>query len=175
MTSEPEKKEERIRSPAKAFWLFIAKTLVIIAALYVIGEYVLTPQRITGNGMSPFVRDGDLGIFYQLEKPRTGEVVLYKDSDGKVKPGRIAAVGGQEVDFPEEGGYTVDGYAPNEEITYETHPANDGPTYPLTVPEEEYFILNDFRQMTDDSRQEGCIKKSQIIGTLELLFRRRDF
>jgi len=44
------------------------------------------------------------------------------------------------VDFPEEGGYTVDGYAPNEEITYETHPANNGPTYPLAVPEEEYHV-----------------------------------
>lgn len=49
--------------------------------------------------MSPFVRDGDLGIFYHLEKPRTGEVVLYKDSDGKVKPGRIAAVGDRKWIF----------------------------------------------------------------------------
>jgi len=41
--------------------------------------------------------------------------------------------------------------------------------------EDEYFILNDFRQITTDSRELGGIKKSQIKGKLLFLMRRRNF
>lgn len=156
----------------------LAKLLIKIAVLVIIVVIVLTwilgLHRMTGNNMFPFVKDGDLCIIYKLDDYTTGDVVLYRNDEGKMKLGRIAAVGGQSVDFPKEGGYTVDGYQPSEEITYQTFGA-DGVKYPINVGDDEVFIMNDFRSDTDDSRQFGGVKKSDIYGKLLFLIRRRGF
>lgn len=156
----------------------LAKLLIKIAILTIIVVIVLTwilgLHRMTGNNMFPFVKDGDLCIVYKLDDYTTGDVVLYRNDEGKMKLGRITAVGGQSVDFPQEGGYTVDGYQPSEEITYQTFGA-DGVKYPIDVGDDEVFIMNDFRSDTDDSRQSGGVKKSDIDGKLLFLIRRRGF
>lgn len=156
----------------------LAKLLIKIAVLVIIVVIVLTwilgLHRMTGNNMFPFVKDGDLCIVYQLDDYTTGDVVLYRNDEGKMKLGRIVAVGGQSVDFPKDGGYTVDGYQPSEEITYQTFGA-DGVKYPIDVDDDEAFIMNDFRSDTDDSRQFGGVKKSDIDGKLLFLIRRRGF
>lgn len=156
----------------------LAKLLIKIAVLVIIVVIVLTwilgLHRMTGNNMFPFVKDGDLCIAYKLDDYTTGDVVLYRNDEGKMKLGRIVAVGGQSVDFPKDGGYTVDGYQPSEEITYQTFGAN-GVKYPIDVGNDEVFIMNDFRSDTDDSRQFGGVKKSDIDGKLLFLIRRRGF
>lgn len=123
--------------------------------------------------MSPFVRDGDLCICLRTEKVCTGEVVIYRDQTGKEKIGRVVAIGGQTIDFPEAGGYTLDGYQPSEEIPYETYSA--GAQYPLQLTGQEVFVLNDFRSLTDDSRTIGPVERNTIEGTLFFLLRRRGF
>ena len=156
----------------------LAKLLIKIAVLVIIVVIVLTwilgLHRMTGNNMFPFVKDGDLCIVYKLDDYTTGDVVLYRNDEGKMKLGRIVAVGGQSVDFPKDGGYTVDGYQPSEEITYQTFGA-DGVKYPIDVDDDEAFIMNDFRSDTDDSRQFGGVKKSDMDGKLLFLIRRRGF
>lgn len=156
----------------------LAKLLIKIAVLTIIVVIVLTwilgLHRMTGNNMFPFVKDGDLCIAYKLDDYTTGDVVLYRNDEGKMKLGRIVAVGGQSVDFPKDGGYTVDGYQPSEEITYQTFGTN-GVKYPIDVGNDEVFIMNDFRSDTDDSRQFGGVKKSDIDGKLLFLIRRRGF
>ena len=156
----------------------LAKLLIKIAVLTIIVVIVLTwilgLHRMTGNNMFPFVKDGDLCIAYKLDDYTTGDVVLYRNDEGKMKLGRIVAVGGQSVDFPKDGGYTVDGYQPSEEITYQTFGSN-GVKYPIDVGNDEVFIMNDFRSDTDDSRQFGGVKKSDIDGKLLFLIRRRGF
>lgn len=156
----------------------LAKLLIKIAVLTIIVVIVLTwilgLHRMTGNNMFPFVKDGDLCIAYKLDDYTTGDVVLYRNDEGKMKLGRIVAVGGQSVDFPKDGGYTVDGYQPSEEITYQTFGA-DVVKYPIDVGDDEFFIMNDFRSDTDDSRQFGGVKKSDIDGKLLFLIRRRGF
>ena len=156
----------------------LAKLLIKIAVLgiivFIVLTYVLGFYRMTGNNMFPFVKDGDLCIVYKLEEYTTGDVVAYRDDEGKIKIGRIVAVSGQSVDFPKEGGYTVDGYQPAEEITYQTFGANRV-KYPIKVGKNEFFVMNDFRSDTDDSRQIGSIKESDIRGKLLFLIRRRGF
>ena len=109
---------------------------------------------MTGNNMSPYVRDGDLCIFYRLDKIYLNDVVLYEDENGKERVGRVVASGGQKVEFAQEGGYQVDDYQPTEENPYETYKAEKGNVkYPLQLKTEEYFMLNDFRKITTDSLQ----------------------
>ncbi len=126
--------------------------------------------------MSPFVRDGDLCVFYKLDKVYLNEVVLYQDAKGELKIGRVTAVGGQTIEFAEDGGYTVDGYEPNEEIPYETYGYKDDQEQnSITLGADEVFIMNDFRSITDDSRENGPVKRSDVEGKLLFMLRRRNF
>ena len=155
---------------------FMQKTIVLVLLLFVLLTFVFQIFRMTGNNMSPYVRDGDLCIFYRLDQIYLNDVVLYEDENGKKRVGRIIASGGQVVEFAEEGGFKVDDYQPTEENPYKTYKAEKGNVkYPLQLKEDEYFILNDFRQITTDSRELGGIKKSRIKGKLLFLMRRRNF
>ncbi len=155
---------------------FLIRTVVFILVVILLLTFVFRLFRMTGNTMSPFVRDGDFCVFYRLENIYTNDVVLYEDENGTLHVGRIVASGGQTVDFPEVGGYEVDGYQPTEEVPYETYGAEKGKvSYPLELKEDEYFLLNDFRKMTSDSRQYGAIKREQIKGKLLFMMRRRNF
>lgn len=160
----------------KFLFRFLIKTSFFVIVLVLLLTLVFQIFRMSGNTMSPFVRDGDLCIFYRLENIYLNDVVLYEDEDGNKCVGRVVASGGQTVDFEDEGGYLVNGYSPTEEIPYETYKAETSDVqYPLVLEEDEYFVLNDFRKLDTDSRVQGAIKKSQIKGKLLFLLRRRGF
>lgn len=146
--------------------------LVILACL----KWVVRPYYLSGNNMYSAMRDGDLSILYLLEKDYYQKDIVAYEVNGKVKLGRVMARSGQEVDFPEIGGYTVDEYSPDEDISYETHlPEDTDVKFPLELKENQYFILNDYRLDTKDSRQYGVISKDAIIGKVIFLARRRGF
>ena len=155
---------------------FLLKITFILGTAAVCWFWFLRPVYITGNAMFPALKDGDLCIVYRDRNYYTGNLVVYIAEDGELRAGRIVAAAGQEVCFPENGGYTVDGYQPAEEIVYPTCKAQDGTVeYPLIVPESSFFIMNDFRSDEDDSRTCGCITEKDIKGRVVFLFRRRGF
>ncbi len=155
---------------------FLLKTVMILLTLFLAFGVLLQVKRAEGNEMSPFVRDGDLCLFLRQAEPSVGDVVLYRTEEGQLKIGRVAAAGGQEVDFYENGGFTVDGYEPSEEIPYETwrDEASDV-EYPLQLEENQLFLMNDFRSLQSDSRSFGPVNTEDIEGTLLFLLRRRGF
>lgn len=153
---------------------FFAKILIITGISLIMFTFVVAVHRTVGNGMFPNVHDGDLGIYLKVGDVYADDVVLYEGPDKKIHIGRIRAVGGQTVEFPENGGYTVDGYAPYEDIMYGTYAA-DGGDLEFEVPAESFFIMNDFRSDTDDSRSFGCTESTDIKGKLMFLLRRRNF
>lgn len=155
---------------------FLIKTVAMVIALIVILTFIFRIYRMTGNTMSPYVRDGDFCVFYCLDNIYLNDVILYEDENGEKHVGRVVASGGQTIDFPEQGGYLVSDYQPTEENPYKTEAAEESMVeYPLILNEDEYFVLNDFRQLTADSREQGAIQKKQIKGKLLFLMRRRDF
>lgn len=155
---------------------FVLKTAAIAGITVICFTFVLQFHRATGNTMSPFVRDGDLCVFYKLEKPYLNDVVLYHEDKGKLRIGRIVATGGQTIAFQEEGGYTVDAYTPTEEVPYETYYSEKSNVeFPMELAEDEVFIMNDFRSITDDGREMGPVKRDRIEGKLFFMLRRRYF
>lgn len=152
---------------------FLIKILVLFGLFWAVFIFVLQPYRMTGNNMFPAVRDGDLCIFYLLEDVYVDDVVLY-EAEGCLHVGRVAAYGTQTVDFPENGGYTVNGYVPFETVPYQTY-GGGLQEYPLYVPEDYVFVLNDYRSDMTDSRTYGVIPKDAVRGKLLFLLRRRSF
>ena len=57
----------------------------------------------------------------------------------------------------------------------ETLPYTEGISFPLTVGEDEYFVLGDNRTNAHDSRIYGTVSKEEIKGTVITLLRHRGF
>ena len=170
---EPAGQKEK-KSILMSLFLFLLKMILVIGALCALFTYILGWTRANDNNMFPMIKDGDFCLYYRLDESFIGDAVVYKDSDGRERTGRIIAVGGQEIDFTGDGGYMINGVTPGEMLPYETWPSEKSDVrYPLILEEGEYFILNDYREDNADSRKAGAIKKEDIKGKIIFIFRRR--
>lgn len=83
---------------------------------------------------------------------------------------------GNEINISDRGEITVNGIIPSEEVFYASYRAeNSEISYPYIVPENSVFILNDFRNDTNDSRSFGAVPLKDVDGPILLSMRRRGF
>lgn len=152
----------------------IVRFLLAAAIFTVLTEYVFGIYLVKGNSMYPSLRDGDLCITYRLEPYTRSEAVAYK-AGSTVRFARICAAGNDTVEITKDGLLLVNGYQPAEEIFYRTVPGNDKESVQLTVNENEWYLLNDYREDFSDSRTYGSISSDLLLGKLLFVIRRRGF
>lgn len=163
---------EKKANRKKYYRSVLIKTGLFALVMFVTFGVILNLKIYHGTNMYPGVRDGDLMVSLRLNKYfGNDDVVVY----GNGKVGRIVAQPGDTVDINDEGVIKINGYIPAETIPYKTVKAEEGISYPYTVPEGSVFVLNDFRNDTDDSRENEAIAKNKIRGKLIFLIRRRGF
>ena len=151
------------------------KIAAIALAVWLVFIFVLGLTINYGNNMHPAVNDGDLVVSLKLQRPYLNAAVLYRH-DGKTRTGRVVGLPGNVIDISGKGELLVNGAIASEDVYYPTKKAeNSKVTYPYTVEEGKAFILNDYREDTDDSRAFGAIDLSEIDGPLILSLRRRGF
>lgn len=153
----------------------LIKIAAIVLAVWLVFIFVLGISINYGNNMHPAVNDGDLVVSLKLQRPYLNAAVLYRH-DGKTRTGRVVGLPGNVIDISEKGELLVNGAIASEDVYYPTKKAeNSKVTYPYTVEEGRAFVLNDYREDTDDSRSFGAIDLSEIDGPLILSLRRRGF
>lgn len=153
----------------------LIKIAVVAALIWAVFTFVLGVSVHYGNNMHPAIRDGDLVVTLRMQKPYINAAVLYKH-DGETKVGRVIALEGSVVDIHENGSLTVNGITPSEEVFYATYQADGAPiTFPYTVEPGKVFILNDFRNDTNDSRSFGAVNVKDLMGPALFTVRRRNF
>lgn len=175
----PRKKAPPRKAPPKTTGQLLVGLLVKVAVaaalVWAVFTFVLGLSVHYGNNMHPAVRDGDLAVSLRMQKPFINAVVLYR-INGKTEVGRVIALEGSVVDISENGSLTVNGIAPSEEIFYATYQVENSPvSFPYTVEPGKVFILNDFRNDTNDSRTFGAVDRKDLQGPLLFTVRRRNF
>lgn len=153
------------------FKKFLLKVLIYAGVLIVLFGFVFGLRVAYSSSMYPSIKDGDLVIVYRLGPINPDDPVLYKSADGTEKIGRIKAIADSTVDISDKGEVSINGGKITENVFYATEPGSL--TYPYTVPDGSYFVLNDNRQDTDDSREHGAIAKKDIVGKVVFVIRRR--
>ena len=172
---QPPKKRRRKKSTLRLFLTLLLKLALIAAAVWALLNFVLGVAIHYGNNMYPALRDGDLIVAYRLQRPYLNAAVLY-ERGGELSLARVIAMPGDVVEISETGALSVNGIAPAEEVFYPTYPAETGNvSYPLTVGEDQVFLLNDFRTDQTDSRSFGPVDLEDLIGPVLLTMRRRGF
>lgn len=127
---------------------------------------------VIGESMRPGLENGDITIVnrlaYDIRKPKRGDVIAFKPNGNEnshyyIK--RIIGLPGETITY-EEGELYVDGELLEEdyEVTkiLELGLLEDE----IELDKDEYFVLGDDRQNSEDSRMEslGNVKRSEIEG-----------
>lgn len=154
-------------------WLLLIKIAAIALAAVLSFTFVFGIYRSTDTSMAPAIRDGDLVIYYRLDKLYTSSDVLVTDFEGGTLALRVIAVEGDEVDIREEGLY-INGSLQVERNIYETtYRFTEGVDFPLTVGEGEVFVLGDSRENSTDSRIFGPVDIDDTHGKVMSVIRSR--
>lgn len=153
----------------------LAKIAVILLLAVLVFTFVFGLMRVEDHTMLPSTQEGDLVVYYRLDKDfHAGDCVVV-EHEGKKQVRRVAAMAGDIVDIRENGFY-VNGYLQSEPMNGETTLAyEEGVTFPITLKEGELFVLGDVRNNTADSRLYGAVNEKQTLGKMIMLIRRREF
>jgi signal peptidase I len=188
MTSEKNNLGTKVaENPPETWWQKAWKSgfenlqIVIIALslAIVIRALVAEPRYIPSDSMVPTLHVGDRvvveKISYHLQPPKTGDIVVFAPPEQLQEQGftqdqafikRIIGLPGQTVAVKKGLVYL------NDQPLVEKYIA-EPPQYqwgPYRVPENEYFVMGDNRNNSNDSSRWGFLPKQNIIGRAVLRF-----
>ena len=151
-------------------WTFQIAVVCLLA--FVCVHYFGQRVSVIGDSMNPELKNGNITLIskaaYTMGKPKRGDVVAFKPNGNEgshyyIK--RIVALPGETVEVV-EGKIVVNGREIKER--YETTEIEELGilSEPVTLKNNEYFVLGDDRQNSEDSRSAdiGSVKRSEIDG-----------
>lgn len=152
---------------------FITKLIILAVFIVITFGVIFGIAPVQSNDMFPVLSAGDLVFYYRFASDFiSGDVVVYK-TEGEQYIGRVVAKGGDTVEITDSGQLKInDSTVIETDIYYATYAYDSDVTYPLTLDENEYFILVDYRDGGTDSRYFGAINESDIQGELITALRR---
>lgn len=135
--------------------------IIIIVVVVFIRSFIITPVKVNGNSMYPTLEGNEIMLLNKLGKiDRFDIVVLKLDGENNNLIKRIIGLPGETVEIKNNKIYI------NDKVLDD--PYGYGITYnidPVTLGDDEYYILGDNRIVSLDSRVFGKIKRSEIKGT----------
>ncbi len=157
----------------KEVFTFGKRLLGLILAFWIVFGVVFGLGVVPNSDMSPKMNAGDIMLFFRLDKsPNSTDVIVIK-KDGQRYIGRVIAKPGETIEITTKGKIKVNGGEYTEsDIYYETKPYDNEIEYPISLKENEYFVLCDHRENSKDSRFYGVVTKDEIQGNVLTLLRR---
>ena len=151
-------------------WIFYI--IVILVLTYVIITYVGQRTSVSGSSMETTLSDGDQllvdKLSYRFQNPKRFDIIVfpyqYEENVYYIK--RIIGLPGETVQIGTDGTIYIDGQVLEEGYGKEVMLSPGRAGEPITLGEDEYFVLGDNRNNSSDSREPsvGNIHRDQIIG-----------
>ncbi len=163
--------EPKKRSRLQEIISFLVYAAVIFGCTFLIIVFVAQRTSVSGSSMNDTLQDGDQLILekvtYRFHKPERFDVVVFRYTHAKdvfyIK--RVIGLPGETVQIIGSDIY-IDGERLEE--NYGLEPIQDAKlaAEPITLGEDEYFVLGDNRNGSSDSRDPSVanVKRGQIIG-----------
>lgn len=148
--------------------------LAVLCLTWLVINFVGQRTEVEGASMEATLYDGDNlivdKITYRFSDPQRFDIIVfpfqYKENTYYIK--RIIGLPGETVQIDEQGNIYIDGEILTESYGREViQPENIGiASEPVTLGEDEYFVMGDNRNNSSDSRTEivGNIHRDDIIG-----------
>ena len=146
--------------------------LVVLCAAYLIITYVGQRTQVSGSSMETTLSDGDNllvdKITYRFSDPKRFDIIVFPfqyDTDTfYIK--RIIGMPGETVQIDYDGNIYINGSLMEESYGREVIQNPGRAAEPITLGEDEYFVMGDNRNNSSDSRDPsvGNIHRKDIIG-----------
>jgi len=159
----------------KAFIREIVGALILAGVIFFTLQITIQTFVIVGPSMEPGLQSGQRilisKIAYAFDEPERGDVIIFHPPDNQQSDyiKRIIALPGESVEIEEGIVYIHQNgnVYPLNELYIEELPNHD--FQGDIIPEDEYFVLGDNRNNSEDSRNDWTVKREDIIGKAWLL------
>ena len=159
-----------MKKKRRSLWLLLwARDIIIALFLFLILiTFVAQPFKVEGDSMYPNLRNSERIVVEKLslhfDKIGRGDIVVfrYPKNPGKIFIKRIIGLPGEKVEI-KKGHIYING-TPLSEPYLDERARGDDDHPPVTLGNNEYYLLGDNRVISDDSRDFGPIKKDLISG-----------
>lgn len=146
--------------------------LVVLCLTYLVIHFVGQRTQVSGGSMEPKLSNGDNlivdKITYKFKSPERFDIIVfpYKNKEGTFYIKRIIGLPGETVYIDDSGNIYIDDELLEESYGKEIIKDSGRAYTPITLGDDEYFVMGDNRNNSSDSREPsvGNIKRDDIIG-----------
>ena len=161
-----------MKNVVKEIFSTILYILVVLLGTYLLITFVGQRTSVSGSSMEPTLSNNDHLILdklsYRFSEPQRFDIIVfpfqYAEKTFYVK--RIIGLPGETVQIDLQGNIYINGQILNEDYGKETINFAGLAVEPITLGDDEYFVMGDNRNNSSDSRDPsvGNIRRSNIIG-----------
>ena len=135
--------------------------IVIIIVIILVRMYIITPVRVQGPSMDTTLKEGQILLLYKLDKKikRNDIVVVDKSVMDTEIIKRVIGLPGDTIECI-NGKIFI-----NNKAYDDKYPSSETKDFkPITLKDDEYYVMGDNRIVSADSRYFGPISKKTIQG-----------
>lgn len=161
-----------MKNVVKEIFSTILYILVVLLGTYLLITFVGQRTSVSGSSMEPTLSNNDQLILdkisYRFSEPQRFDIIVfpfqYAENTFYVK--RIIGLPGETVQIDLQGNIYINGQILKEDYGKEAVNFAGLAVEPVTLGDDEYFVMGDNRNNSSDSRDPsvGNIRRSNIIG-----------
>lgn len=155
------------------FFVDLAETFVLVGAVFlIVYAFLFRPYQVNGKSMDPNFHDEEYVltnlISIRFSELSRGDVIVFTSYVEKDYIKRIIGLPGDKV-LLRDGKVYINDHLLDENKYLSPDIKTQGGYFikegiEFSVPEDQYFVLGDNREVSSDSREWGFVKKEKIIG-----------
>ena len=134
--------------------------IIILILVILTRTFLITPVRVSGTSMNNTLKDGDIMFLYKIATfDREDIVVVSKKVEGSTIIKRVIGMPGERIKC-KDGNIYINGKKYKDKFAY----GKTGDFDEVKLKKNEYFVLGDNREVSQDSRYFGPVKEEYLLG-----------
>lgn len=152
---------------------WIVDIIVVISIAWFVVFALGTQITVTGQSMEPVLSQGETVLMnrlaYQFTDPERMDIIVFEKDEGKYNIKRVIGLPGETVQI-QEGRIYINGELLGRQEEWAGVALAGLAENPVVLKEDEYFLLGDNRENSEDSRfsNVGNVKRHQMKGKVWL-------